>query len=438
MRRMIFRKSVLYIIILLGLCILDAQEREEHTIFRGVYLGQKLPDYRLEAFVEDLFSAWNDYGFHLRSSIFFSADNKTLYFSNGTLPAVAGRSCSIWSMRQKGYSWTDPEVVPFSSDYYDKMVFCSPEGEIVHFVSTRPRNERGAPQEFDIWSVGYDGRGWSRPQKFSWPINSAYNDIGGMMTRDGVMYLSSDRPGGKGGFDIYYTHLGKPESTELVNFGGAMNTLADEFVVFVAPEATFLILYRNDKQHKMNSGLYISYCDENGAWTTPKSMGDQINALGCSEASISPDGNYLFLFSSGNGIYWLRTDIIDYLRNENLDIADELLSVFSGKGMSETLDLYHELKERHARYIDIDEDLMNQMAYQFIYAGLLDDAIVLLQIITALFPDSWNAYDSLGEAYLKAHRVESAKHSYEKSLELNPDNSNAANALEHIESLHRH
>ena len=426
-------------IVLLALCISNARgQKEERSVFRGAYLGQKLPGYKPEPFAVELFSAWNEYGFHLRSSIFFSADNTALFFSNGTFPAVAGRSCSIWSMRRIGLSWIDPELAPFSSDYCDKVVFNSCDGETVHFVSTRPSNERGAPQDFDIWSVRWDGRGWSKPQKFSQPINSTYNDLGGMMTRDGVMYISSDRPGGKGGFDVYHTRPIQKDSTELVNLGGALNTLADEFVVLVAPEESFLIFYRNDRQDGMNSGLFISYREHSGSWTIPKSMGDHINARECSEASISPDGHYLFLFCNGNGVYWLRTDIIDYLKNEKLNIADELITVFSRRGMGEALDLYHQLKERHARYIDIDEYLMNQKAYQFLGAERFDEAIALLQIITELFPDSWNAYDSLGEVYLKAHRVELAKRSYKKSLELNPKNQNAVDALKHIESLHKH
>nr|MCU0982767.1 tetratricopeptide repeat protein [Pirellulaceae bacterium] len=40
----------------------------------------------------------------------------------------------------------------------------------------------------------------------------------------------------------------------------------------------------------------------------------------------------------------------------------------------------------------------------------------------ALFPDSWNAWDSLGEVAAKAGLKEKAVASYRRSLELNPQN----------------
>ena len=45
------------------------------------------------------------------------------------------------------------------------------------------------------------------------------------------------------------------------------------------------------------------------------------------------------------------------------------------------------------------------------------------------FPDSWNAHDSLGEAYLAHGNVEAARAEYERSLELNPENENAREVL---------
>ena len=47
-----------------------------------------------------------------------------------------------------------------------------------------------------------------------------------------------------------------------------------------------------------------------------------------------------------------------------------------------------------------------------------------------LFPGSWNAYDSLGEAYLKADKKDLAIENYKKSLELNPKNVNAQKIIE--------
>jgi cytochrome c-type biogenesis protein CcmH/NrfG len=47
-------------------------------------------------------------------------------------------------------------------------------------------------------------------------------------------------------------------------------------------------------------------------------------------------------------------------------------------------------------------------------------------------PNSLNAYDSLGEAYLKNNNRELAIENYEKSVELNPENTNAIEILKEL------
>ena len=51
-----------------------------------------------------------------------------------------------------------------------------------------------------------------------------------------------------------------------------------------------------------------------------------------------------------------------------------------------------------------------------------------------LHPEAWNAYDSLGEAYMRSGEREQAIQNYEKSLDLNPDNDNARQMLEKLRS----
>jgi cytochrome c-type biogenesis protein CcmH/NrfG len=63
-------------------------------------------------------------------------------------------------------------------------------------------------------------------------------------------------------------------------------------------------------------------------------------------------------------------------------------------------------------------------------------AIAVFEANVARFPDSANAYDSLGEAYSAADRKELAIESYERSLKLNPDNANAAERLKILKRDH--
>jgi Flp pilus assembly protein TadD len=48
------------------------------------------------------------------------------------------------------------------------------------------------------------------------------------------------------------------------------------------------------------------------------------------------------------------------------------------------------------------------------------------------FPDSWNLYDSLGEAYMNDGQEEPAITNYEKSIKLNPGNTTGKQILEQL------
>jgi tetratricopeptide (TPR) repeat protein len=61
-------------------------------------------------------------------------------------------------------------------------------------------------------------------------------------------------------------------------------------------------------------------------------------------------------------------------------------------------------------------------------------AIEIFRMNVESFPDSWNAYDSLGEAYLSKGDKEKAIVNYKKSIELNPDNENGKKILKEIQS----
>jgi len=62
------------------------------------------------------------------------------------------------------------------------------------------------------------------------------------------------------------------------------------------------------------------------------------------------------------------------------------------------------------------------------------EAIAVLKLNVELYPGSWNVYDSLGEAYMLNGDKALAISNCEKSLELNPKNSNGAQMLKKLRS----
>lgn len=75
---------------------------------------------------------------------------------------------------------------------------------------------------------------------------------------------------------------------------------------------------------------------------------------------------------------------------------------------------------------------VNQVGYLFLQNGQAEEAITAFSYNVENHPFSANAYDSLAEAYYKAGDREMAKKHYQRSLELNPQNSNARQMLEQL------
>jgi tetratricopeptide (TPR) repeat protein len=63
---------------------------------------------------------------------------------------------------------------------------------------------------------------------------------------------------------------------------------------------------------------------------------------------------------------------------------------------------------------------LNSAGYVLLFAKKLPEAIEIFKLNVKLFPDSWNVYDSLGEAYAAAGDTKEAIENYEKSIQLNP------------------
>ena len=84
-----------------------------------------------------------------------------------------------------------------------------------------------------------------------------------------------------------------------------------------------------------------------------------------------------------------------------------------------------------AKYYFLEAEL-NAQGYRFFQEERVPQAIALFRFNVELYPGSWNVYDSLGEALLKAGDTAAATAMYEESLRLNPESPSGKAALERI------
>ncbi|MFH0761235.1 MAG: alpha/beta hydrolase-fold protein [Bacteroidota bacterium] len=104
----------------------------------------------------------------------------------------------------------------------------------------------------------------------------------------------------------------------------------------------------------------------------------------------------------------------------------------NAKGIKEGKLVYQQLRKDNPDKKYFDEKEMNYAGYRFLNKGMVIEAIEIFKMTAEIFPESFNSWDSLGEAYMKKSDKTNAKKSYKKSLELNPRNENAAKMLEQL------
>jgi dienelactone hydrolase len=89
-------------------------------------------------------------------------------------------------------------------------------------------------------------------------------------------------------------------------------------------------------------------------------------------------------------------------------------------GTQKAVEIFHAARKANATAYVFPEAVMNQAAYERLQAGQLKESIELFKLNVEAYPNSANAYDSLGDAYLADGQNDNARASSRKALELLP------------------
>jgi tetratricopeptide (TPR) repeat protein len=123
------------------------------------------------------------------------------------------------------------------------------------------------------------------------------------------------------------------------------------------------------------------------------------------------------------------------------------MQVATGFGMSPGLRALHqELRQRgfiHAQQVvkqakkknaqlQLPEAEINDWGYSLLKQDKVQDALEIFKLNVTLYPQSANAYDSLGETYALLGNKPLATKNYQRSLALNPQNKAAADYLKRV------
>ncbi len=139
---------------------------------------------------------------------------------------------------------------------------------------------------------------WGKAQKLSRRISTRYWETCATISPDGqTLFFASNRRGGYGGLDIYYSNrLPNGEWGEPVNLGPTINTAHNDEAPNLTPDGK--TLYFISQGHNSMGGYDIFYSQRSGdnEWSTPINMGYPINTTD-DDMSFFPLGDYKGILS---------------------------------------------------------------------------------------------------------------------------------------------
>ena len=157
----------------------------------------------------------------------FSPDLKEVYFTSNNYIHGKLKSPNIKIFKAtiaENGEWKDFVSLPFNSDDYDTgHPVLSEDGKKLYFVSNMP----GTLGDKDIFVVDVNKGHYGKPINLGPTINSTAKEYTPYIDGN-IIYFSSNRKGGRGGFDIYMTKL-DGSLPKPINLGKPMNSKGDDF-----------------------------------------------------------------------------------------------------------------------------------------------------------------------------------------------------------------
>ena len=163
---------------------------------------------------------------------FISADGKKLYLTG--CGWTRDSSCDLYVSEWIDGAWSMPRMLKgnVNTSSWESQPCVSSDGKELYFVSRRNGNA-------DIYCSRRNAdRSWGEPQNLGTPINTKGTEMAPFIHPDGhTLYFSSDKHIGMGGFDLFMSRRGEDGQWQTpVNLGFPINTDGDEINFFVAAD----------------------------------------------------------------------------------------------------------------------------------------------------------------------------------------------------------
>jgi D-alanyl-D-alanine-carboxypeptidase/D-alanyl-D-alanine-endopeptidase len=144
---------------------------------------------------------------------------------------------------------------------------------------------------------------------------------------------------------------------------------------------------------------------------------------------------------SGAPLPYITDELVDVALGRMLDsiptllppISYPIMEILEDEGIDAAIAFFHKQRADTTTEYEFHEAYLNNLGYQLIGMERLSDARAVLRANIEAYPDAYNTYDSYGEVCMLMGDTEEAIANYRKSLELNPENTNAVEMLKKLE-----
>jgi tetratricopeptide (TPR) repeat protein len=212
---------------------------------------------------------------------------------------------------------------PVNTPTHDAVVNLTADGNEMVIYRTNENLYGG-----DLYLSKKSGDNWKDPLKLTENINSPYQEASASISPDGkLMYISSDRPGGLGGKDIYRVRRLPDDQWSIPeNLGPTINTPYDEDAPFIQADGKTLYFSSNGHGTMGGYDIFKSKFGTDDLWTNPKNLGFPINTVKDDiYFVVSPDGKTAY-YSSDMPDGYGQQDIYKI----NILYDDERKAIFKG------------------------------------------------------------------------------------------------------------